>query len=172
MNGGSPGPKARAVTVNVNGDPVMALVEPRTLLVDFLREKAQLTGTHTGCHQGWCGACTVLLDGCSTRSCLTFAVQADRADVTTVEGIEDADGELSTLQRAFIEHSGFQCGFCTPGFVVLGTEILAQARAGETFTRDDLQRRLAANICHCTGYRGILNAVEAALAEQGAEVAP
>jgi carbon-monoxide dehydrogenase small subunit len=163
--------KARAVTVTVNGDQVVALVEPRTLLVDFLREKAQLTGTHMGCHQGWCGACTVLLDGCSTRSCLTFAVQADRCEVTTVEGIEDAGGELSVLQRAFIEHSGFQCGFCTPGFVVLGTEILAEARAGETFTRAELQQRLAANICRCTGYRGILDALEHALAAQAAEVA-
>jgi carbon-monoxide dehydrogenase small subunit len=172
LNGSSPTPKLeakpRAVTVTVNGDPVVALVEPRTLLVDFLREKAQLTGTHTGCHQGWCGACTVLLDGSSTRSCLTFAVQADSCEVTTVEGIESGDGQLSSLQRALIEHSGFQCGFCTPGFVVLGTEILAEAADGATFSRDDLQRRLAANICRCTGYRGILDALEHALAEQAA----
>ncbi|HEY9413410.1 MAG TPA: (2Fe-2S)-binding protein [Pseudonocardia sp.] len=163
-----PRPKSRAVTVTVNGDPVVALVEPRTLLVDFLREKAQLTGTHTGCHQGWCGACTVLLDGCSTRSCLTFAVQADHAHVTTVEGVESPDGELSGLQRAFLEHSGFQCGFCTPGFVVLGTEILTEAADGAEFSRADLQRRLSANICRCTGYRGILDALEHALAEQSA----
>jgi carbon-monoxide dehydrogenase small subunit len=168
MNGSSRRLKARAVTVTVNGDPVVALVEPRTLLVDFLREKAQLTGTHTGCHQGWCGACTVLLDGCSIRSCLTFTVQADNAEVTTVEGIEDADGELSPLQQAFIDHSGFQCGFCTPGFVVLGTEILAEAADGAEFSRADLQRRLSANICRCTGYRGILDALEHTLAEQAA----
>jgi aerobic-type carbon monoxide dehydrogenase small subunit (CoxS/CutS family) len=155
----------RAVTVTVNGEQVTALVEPRTLLVDFLREKAQLTGTHTGCHQGWCGACTVLVDGCSTRSCLTLAVQADRAEVTTVEGVEDPDGRLSVLQEAFVEHSGFQCGFCTPGFVVLGTEILAEAADGAVFTRAELQSRLAANICRCTGYRGILDALEAAISE-------
>ncbi|WP_028935945.1 (2Fe-2S)-binding protein [Pseudonocardia spinosispora] len=155
----------RPVSVRVNGDDVEALVEPRTLLVDFLREKAQLTGTHTGCHQGWCGACTVLMDGTTARSCLTLAVQADGAEVTTVEGLEDPDGTLSPLQQAFIEHFGFQCGFCTPGFVVLGTEILAEAEAGATFTRAELQRRLAANICRCTGYRGILDALEATLSE-------
>ena len=153
----------RALSVRVNGEPVTALVEARTNLADFLREKAGLTGTHTACHQGWCGACTVLVDGDSTRSCLTLAVQVDRAEVTTVEGVEDADGTLTALQQAMIEHSGFQCGFCTPGFVVLGTEIVAEARAGATFTRDELQRRLAANICRCTGYAGILAAVEAAL---------
>lgn len=153
----------RAVTAVVNGERVSALVEPRTLLMDFLRESARLTGTHAGCHQGWCGACTVLVDGCSARACLTLAVQADRAEVTTVEGVEHADGSLSALQQTFIEHSGFQCGFCTPGFVVLGTEILAEARAGATFTRDELKRRLAANICRCTGYAGILDALEAAL---------
>ncbi|MCE0763286.1 (2Fe-2S)-binding protein [Pseudonocardia kujensis] len=153
----------RALSVRVNGEPVIGIVEPRTNLVDFLREKAGLTGTHTACHQGWCGSCTVLLDGDSVRSCLVLAVQADRCEVTTVEGVGGPDGTLSTLQEALIEHSGFQCGFCTPGFVVLGTEILAEARAGATFTRGELQRRLAANICRCTGYAGILAAVEAAL---------
>jgi carbon-monoxide dehydrogenase small subunit len=157
------------VSVTVNGEPCAALVEPRTLLVDFLRERAQLTGTHTGCHQGWCGACTVLLDGCSTRSCLTLAVQADGAEVTTVEGVEPGDGELSALQQAFGEHSAFQCGFCTPGFVVLCTEILREAAAGAEFTREQLLRRLSANICRCTGYRGILTALEAALARQSSQ---
>lgn len=156
----------RALSITVNGEEVRALVEPRTNLADFLREKAELTGTHTSCHQGWCGSCTVLVDGESARSCLTLAVQADRAEVTTVEGIESPDGELSALQEAFIEHSGFQCGFCTPGFVVLGTEILGDARAGTRFTRDELKSRLAANICRCTGYAGILDALEAVLATQ------
>jgi carbon-monoxide dehydrogenase small subunit len=154
------------VSVVVNGEPVSALARPRTLLVDFLREAAGLTGTHAGCHQGWCGACTVLVDGRSTRSCLVLAVQADGAEVTTVEGLERPDGNLSTLQRAFIEHPGFQCGFCTPGFLVLGAEILAEAAEGERFTRSELKRRLAANICRCTGYHGILAALEHALDEQ------
>jgi carbon-monoxide dehydrogenase small subunit len=159
----------RALSITVNGEEVKALVEPRTILADFLRDKAELTGTHTSCHQGWCGSCTVLIDGETARSCLTLAVQADRAEVTTVEGIEDGDGTLSVLQQAFIDHFGFQCGFCTPGFVVLGTEILAEARAGVEFTRDDLKQRLSANICRCTGYVGILAAVEAALEDQQGE---
>lgn len=159
-------PADRVVSIRVNGDEVKAIVEPRTHLADMLREKAGLTGTHTGCHQGWCGACTVLVDGASTRSCLTLAVQVDGADVTTVEGVESADGALSTLQEAFVEHFAFQCGFCTPGFIVLGTEILDEVRSGACFTREDLTHRLSANICRCTGYVGIINAVEAAIAAQ------
>jgi carbon-monoxide dehydrogenase small subunit len=158
----------RMVDLTVNGERVQTIVEGRTNLADVLRERAGLTGTHTACHQGWCGTCTVLIDGASARSCLTLAVQAAGAEVTTVEGIESADGTLSGLQDAFIEHFAFQCGFCTPGFIVLGTEILAEARAGAAFTRDELAHRLSANICRCTGYVGILNAIEAALAAQGA----
>ncbi|BBG02399.1 MULTISPECIES: (2Fe-2S)-binding protein [Pseudonocardia] len=153
----------RVLTMQVNGEPVAALAEPRTNLADFLRERAGRTGTHTSCHQGWCGACTVLVDGESARACLTLAVQADRAEVTTVEGVEDPDGTLSHFQQALIEHTGFQCGFCTPGFVVLGTEIIAEARAGARFDRDELIRRLSANICRCTGYAGIVTALESAL---------
>jgi carbon-monoxide dehydrogenase small subunit len=154
-------PRQRAVTVRVNGEEVTGLVEPRTLLVDFLREKAQLTGTHTGCNQGWCGACTVLVgpERDSTRACLTLAVQADGVEVTTVEGVQDSDGTLSALQQAFIEHFAFQCGFCTPGFIALGTEIVAEATGGAVFSRDELKRRLAANICRCTGYQGIVAAI-------------
>lgn len=156
----------RVVDFTVNGERVQAIVEPRSNLADVLRDRAGLTGTHTACHQGWCGACTVLIDGASARSCLTLAVQASGAEVTTVEGIESADGALSVLQEAFIEHFAFQCGFCTPGFIVLGTEILTEARAGASFSRDELAGRLSANICRCTGYVGILNAIEAALAAQ------
>ncbi|TKG70549.1 (2Fe-2S)-binding protein [Prauserella endophytica] len=162
----TPGQRApRAITVRVNGEEIEGAVEPRTHLADFLREKAQLTGTHTSCHQGPCGACTVLVDGQSARSCLTLAVQADGAEITTVEGIADGS-RLSLLQQAFIEHFGFQCGYCTPGMVVIGAEILAEAAAGAVFTRDDLRVRLSANLCRCTGYIGIVNAVEAALAAQ------
>ena len=158
------------VRLRVNGEPLTAVVEPRTNLADVLREQAGLTGTHTSCHQGWCGACTVLIDGCSARSCLTLAVAATDTDVTTVEGLGDPDGSLTALQEAFVEHFAFQCGFCTPGFLVLATEIIDEARAGTTFTRDDLASRLSANVCRCTGYVGILNAVEAALAAQASEV--
>lgn len=153
----------RLVEFTVNGEQVQTAVEARTNLADVLRDRIGLTGTHTACHQGWCGACTVLIDGASARSCLTLAVCAADSEVTTVEGLEDAEGRLSVLQEAFIEHFAFQCGFCTPGFLVLATEILDEARAGASFSRDDLARRLSANICRCTGYVGILDAVEAAL---------
>jgi carbon-monoxide dehydrogenase small subunit len=156
------------VGFTVNGEPVQTLVEPRTNLADVLRTKVGLTGTHTACHQGWCGTCTVLIDGASARSCLTLAVQAADADITTVEGLESPAGELSALQEAFIEHFAFQCGFCTPGFLMLGTELIAEARAGATFTREELVRRLSANTCRCTGYVGILAAIESVLAAQGA----
>lgn len=165
----NPVPTDRLVQLSVNGERLSAVVEPRTNLADVLRDRAGLTGTHTSCHQGWCGTCTVLIDGASARSCLTLAVQAADAEITTVEGIEDADGTLSALQQAFISHFAFQCGFCTPGFLMLGTEILTEARAGATFDRAELARRLSANICRCTGYVGILDAVEAALAEQNGD---
>ncbi len=158
----------RLVALTVNGERLSTVVEPRTNLADVLRDRAGLTGTHTACHQGWCGTCTVLIDGASARSCLTLAVQAADAEITTVEGIEGSDGTLSDLQEAFIEHFAFQCGFCTPGFLMLGTEILEEARAGASFTRDELAHRLAANLCRCTGYLGILNAIEAALTSQEA----
>lgn len=164
MTAADPAMPMRVLSMRVDGEPVSALAEPRTNLADFLRERAGRTGTHTSCHQGWCGACTVLVDGESARSCLTLAVQADHADVTTVEGVEGPDGTLSEFQQAMIAHTGFQCGFCTPGFVVLGTEILAEVRAGARFTRDELVHRLSANICRCTGYAGILAALESAIA--------
>ncbi len=160
---------ARMVEFTVNGEAVQTAVEPRTNLADVLRTRVGLTGTHTGCHAGWCGACTVLIDGTSARSCLTLAVTAADSEITTVEGLEGGDGTLSVLQEAFIEHFAFQCGFCTSGFLVLGTEILDEARAGATFTREDLLARLSANICRCTGYVGIVDAVQAALVEQGQE---
>lgn len=158
----------RLVEFTVNGETVQAPVEPRANLADVLRTRIGLTGTHTACHQGWCGTCTVLIDGATARSCLTLAVQAADADITTVEGLESSDGELSALQEAFIEHFAFQCRFCTPGFLMLGTELLAEARAGATFTREELARRLSANTCRCTGYVGILAALESVLAAQEA----
>ena len=147
------------VTVEVNGQPRTAVVEPRLTLADFLRERCQLTGTHLGCEHGVCGACTVLLDGAAVRSCLMFAVQADGRAVTTIEGISGADGELSAVQDAFRDCHGLQCGFCTPGFVVSVTDFLARnAHPSDEEIRDGL----SGNLCRCTGYQGILKAVRQA----------
>ena len=150
-----------AVTMNVNGLRRRAYVEPRVTLADFLREQCQLTGTHLGCEHGVCGACTVLIDGKAIRSCLMFAVQAEAADVTTIEGIASPEGELSLIQTAFRDHHGLQCGFCTPGFVLTATAFL---RDHEDPTDDDIRVALSGNLCRCTGYQGILNAVRAAAA--------
>jgi carbon-monoxide dehydrogenase small subunit len=148
-----------AVEVRVNGTARRAGVEPRLTLADFLRERCQLTGTHLGCEHGVCGACTVLLDGEAVRSCLVFAVQADGAEVTTIEGIAGPDGELSPVQAAFREHHGLQCGFCTPGFVLSATAFL---RDNPRPTDDEIRDGLSGNLCRCTGYQGILNAIRAA----------
>ena len=150
-----------AVVVTVNGQRRRAVVEPRLTLADFLRERCQLTGTHLGCEHGACGACTVLLDGQAVRGCLVFAVQADGASVTTVEGIAGPDGALSTVQQAFREHHGLQCGFCTPGFV---TSVTAFLRDNPSPTDQEIRDGLSGNLCRCTGYQGILAAVRAAAA--------
>jgi carbon-monoxide dehydrogenase small subunit len=134
-------------------------VPPRLTLADFLREQCQLTGTHVGCEQGACGACSVLLDGQAVRACLMFAVQADGAHVTTIEGIASPDGQLSPVQQAFRDHHGLQCGFCTPGFVVSVTAFL---RDHPDPTDDEIRAALSANLCRCTGYQGIIAAVRAA----------
>ena len=128
-------------------------------LADYLREHCGLTGTHLGCEHGVCGACTVLLDGDAVRACLVFAVQADGAEVTTIEGIAGPDGELSTVQAAFRDEHGLQCGFCTPGFVVSVTAFL---RDNPDPTDDEIRVGLSGNLCRCTGYQGIINAVRAA----------
>jgi aerobic carbon-monoxide dehydrogenase small subunit len=149
------------VEVRVNGVPRRGRVEPRLTLADFLRERCGLTGTHLGCEHGVCGACTVLLDGAAVRACLVFAVQADGAEVTTIEGIGSPDGELSPVQAAFRDHHGLQCGFCTPGFVVSVTAFL---RDNPDPTDDEIRAGLSGNLCRCTGYQGILAAVRAAAA--------
>jgi carbon-monoxide dehydrogenase small subunit len=149
------------IEVRVNGTARRAAVAPRLTLADFLRERCQLTGTHLGCEHGVCGACTVLLDGDAVRSCLVFAVQADGAEVTTIEGIAGPDGELSPVQAAFRDHHGLQCGFCTPGFVLSATAFL---RDHPNPTDDDLRDGLSGNLCRCTGYQGILTALRAAAA--------
>jgi len=139
----------------VNGQAVERVVEVRRLLSDFLREDLGLTGTHVGCEHGVCGACTVLVDGESARSCLLLAVQLDGARVTTIEGLTPAAG-LSPLQEAFRACHGLQCGFCTPGMIVVAHELLARNAAP---TAEEIREALAANLCMCTGYVNIVRAV-------------
>ena len=149
------------VTFTVNGEKRVIRVEPRRSLADALREDCGLTGTHLGCEHGVCGACTVLLDDQPVRSCLMFAVQAEGTRVRTVEGLADGD-RLHPLQQAFIDHHGLQCGFCTPGFLMLAVNVLErQPDIGE----DEMLDVLASNLCRCTGYQNIIRAVRAAAAE-------
>lgn len=146
------------VTIEVNGVEHTALVEPRRTLADFVREDCHLTGTHLGCEQGLCGACTVLVDGMSVRSCLMYAVQADGRSIRTVEGLAD-EGQLGPIQHAFIEEHGLQCGFCTAGMLMATEELLAT----EPLPSDDAIRgALSGNLCRCTGYQNIVNAVRTA----------
>jgi aerobic carbon-monoxide dehydrogenase small subunit len=154
------------IALTVNGESRSASTEVRTTLADFLREKLELTGTHLGCEHGVCGACTVLVDGVAVRSCLMFAVQAEGAEVTTVEGLSP-DGALGPVQRAFRDEHGLQCGFCTPGFVVTAHAYLAEHPDP---TRDEILEALSGNLCRCTGYQGIVRAVERAAASMGDDV--
>ena len=147
-----------SITVTVNGMAETAEVEPRLLLADFLRENLDLTGTHVGCEHGICGACTVLMNGDSVRSCLTFAVQADGAKVETVESLGNIDA-LGPLQEAFRENHALQCGFCTPGMLMTATDML---RKYPLETDDDIRDGLSGNICRCTGYQNIVAAVRSA----------
>jgi aerobic-type carbon monoxide dehydrogenase small subunit (CoxS/CutS family) len=146
------------ISVEINGRAYEGDVEPRTLLSDFIRHSAGLTGTKVGCEQGVCGACTVQLDGEAVRSCLMLAVQANGRALTTVEGLSD-DGDLHPLQRAFHEAHALQCGFCTPGFL-MSMEAYIREHPGADET--ELREALAGNLCRCTGYLGIIEAVERA----------
>ena len=146
------------VEVRVNGVARRATIEPRLTLADLLREQFGLTGTHLGCEHGVCGACTVLLDGDAVRSCLVFAVQADGAEITTIEGLMK-DGVLHPLQEAFREHHALQCGFCTPGMLLTALDLL---RANPDPSEADVRAGLSAVLCRCTGYHGIIRAVQAA----------
>ena len=148
-----------AISVVVNGEERRRRVEARRTLADFIREDCALTGTHLGCEHGVCGACTVIVDGEAVRSCLMFAVQADGADVVTVEGLSGSDGTLSPVQDAFREEHGLQCGFCTPGFVVTVTQLLRENPAP---TDDEIREGISGNLCRCTGYQGIVRAVKRA----------
>jgi carbon-monoxide dehydrogenase small subunit len=146
------------IRVVVNGEAYERTVPGRLLLSDFLRHELRLTGTHVGCEHGVCGACTILVDGAPTRSCLMLAVQADGRELTTVESLARSETELSPLQAAFRKHHGLQCGFCTPGFLVTATAYLRDVAAVPT--RREIAEALSGNICRCTGYTGIVNAVE------------
>lgn len=148
-----------SIQLSVNGTQRAEGVPARLTLADYLRERCRLTGTHLGCEHGVCGACTVLLDGEPARACLIFAVQADGREVTTIEGLGGPDGSLSTVQEAFRDCHGLQCGFCTPGFVVTVTAML---RDNPTPSDEQIREVLSGNLCRCTGYQGIIRAVRQA----------
>lgn len=147
-----------SISFTVNGTPSTGTVEPRLSLVDFLRYELGLTGTHVGCEHGVCGACTVLVNGQTVRSCLLFAVQANGTEVTTIEGLA-TEGGLHPLQQAFQEHHALQCGFCTPGMILAALELL---RTTPSPTEEEIRVGLAGNLCMCTGYVNIVRAVDAA----------
>ncbi|HYF96162.1 MAG TPA: (2Fe-2S)-binding protein [Symbiobacteriaceae bacterium] len=143
----------------VNGRQVTAVVDDRLLLADFLREDLNLTGTHLGCEHGVCGACTVLMDGHAVRSCLVLAAQADGSEIITIEGLAEPDGELHPVQQAFREAHGLQCGFCTPGMVLAAVDLL---REKPDLSEAEIRAGLSGNLCRCTGYAGIVSAVQLA----------
>jgi carbon-monoxide dehydrogenase small subunit len=150
-----------SIVLTVNGDRYEVEVESRRLLSDLLRMDLGLTGTHVGCEHGVCGCCTVLVDGEPARSCLMLAATADGADIRTVEGLADSDGTLHPLQEAFQRHHGLQCGFCTPGFLMLAATVYRDAPG---MTDDEIRTALGGQLCRCTGYVGIVRAVRAAAA--------
>ena len=153
----------RDVTVTVNGEIVTRRVSPRILLSDFIRHELGLTGTHVGCEHGVCGCCTVLIDGRAGRSCLTFAVQADGAEIRTIEDVAAPDGTLHPVQRAFMECHALQCGFCTPGFVMAILSYLEETPEPD-LSDDAIRSVLAGNLCRCTGYKNIVHAFRRAVA--------
>ncbi len=155
--------KRRKITVIVNGESRQAAVEPRLLLADFLRQTVGLTGTHVGCEHGVCGACTVLVDGDSVRSCLMFAVQADGRNIETVESLGSI-GHLNALQESFQAHHALQCGFCTPGMLMTATDLIKKYPLA---TDDDIREGLSGNLCRCTGYEHIVKAIRAVVGKSG-----
>jgi xanthine dehydrogenase YagT iron-sulfur-binding subunit len=156
------GEHVQSLTLNVNGRPYVLSVEPRVTLLDALREYIGLTGTKKGCDRGQCGACTVLVNGRRINSCLSLALAHDGDDVTTIEGLQRA-GKLNAVQAAFLEHDGFQCGYCTPGQIMSAVGLLAEARAqGVKLTDDEIRERMSGNICRCGAYPNIVAAVKKA----------
>jgi carbon-monoxide dehydrogenase small subunit len=152
------------VNMNVNGKPVSGEIENRTLLVQFLRESLRLTGTHVGCDTSQCGACVVLVDGVSVKSCTILAAQADGAEIITIEGLAN-NGELHPMQQAFMDNHGLQCGFCTPGMVMSAIDIVN--RNGSDVDEPTVRKELEGNICRCTGYHNIVKAVQAGAKNMG-----
>jgi aerobic carbon-monoxide dehydrogenase small subunit len=146
----------QAISINVNGVDHAAEVEPRMLLVHYLRDALGLTGTHVGCETSICGACTVLLDGLAVKSCTVFAVQADGSNITTIEGLA-ANGNLHPVQEGFWECHGLQCGYCTPGMIMTSTQIIDR---NPNASREEIRHGLDGNLCRCTGYQHIVEAVE------------
>jgi carbon-monoxide dehydrogenase small subunit len=150
------------ISMKVNGKPVDASVEPRLLLIHFLREQLGLTGPHIGCDTTHCGACTVDLDGKSVKSCTIFAAQADGAEILTIEGMAAADGKLHPLQEAFREMHGLQCGFCTPGMIVRAYRLLQE---NKNPSEEEIRLGISGNLCRCTGYQNIVKAIQYAAAQ-------
>ena len=150
------------ISVTVNGTTLDALVEPRTLLIHFLREQLNLTGSHIGCDTSHCGACTVDLDGKSVKSCTIFAVQANGADIRTIEGMANADGTLHALQEGFREMHGLQCGYCTPGMIMRAYRLLQENKSP---TEAEIRFGISGNLCRCTGYQNIVKAIQYAAAK-------
>jgi aerobic carbon-monoxide dehydrogenase small subunit len=150
------------VSLTVNGATVDALVEPRTLLIHFLREQLDLTGPHVGCETSHCGACTVDLNGMSVKSCTVFTVQANGADIRTIEGMANADGTLHALQEGFREMHGLQCGFCTPGMIMRAYRLLQE---NPSPSEEEIRFGIAGNLCRCTGYQNIVKAIQYAAAK-------
>ena len=150
------------VKMTVNGGEVEGLVEPRTLLIHFVREQLNLTGAHIGCDTSHCGACTLDIDGKSIKSCTMFAVQADGANITTIEGMANADGTLGALQEGFRQMHGLQCGFCTPGMILRAHRLLKE---NPTPTEEEIRFGIAGNLCRCTGYQNIVKAIQYAAAK-------
>ena len=149
------------VMMTVNGKPVMADIEPRTLLTQFLREHLRLTGTHVGCDTAQCGACTIHLDGRAVKACNMLAAQAQGAQIVTIEGVAHANGALHPMQAAFRQHHGLQCGFCTPGMVMIA---LAIVKEHPNPSEEEIRTGLSGNLCRCTGYHNIVKAVKAGAA--------
>jgi carbon-monoxide dehydrogenase small subunit len=147
------------VSMTVNGKAATGDVEPRTLLVQFLRENLRLTGTHVGCDTSQCGACVVHIDGIATKACTTLALQCEGQSITTIEGLAEPGGKLHPMQEAFREHHGLQCGYCTPGMIMAALDIVR--RNGNTLDEHTIREQLDGNICRCTGYHNIVKAIEA-----------
>ena len=164
------GAQTVAVSMTVNGKPVTGEIDPRTLLVQFLREHLRLTGTHVGCDTSQCGACVVHVNGKATKSCTVLALQLEGANVLTIEGLAAADGPLHPMQEAFRENHGLQCGYCTPGMIMTAVDMVN--RKGSNLDEQTIRHELEGNICRCTGYHNIVKAIAAGAEAMGKGVAP